>query len=683
MIFLDSLKAKIAGSLRAKVILGVCLILVTLMGVFTYWDMVTGIRFHLSREKSKAFDFSNMVMKSIEYPMLDGEMEDVQAILESLNALEDLEIIDLHDLTGTIKYSGDYDSIGKVTQSEITKKALRTQTLVEGLEIYNGERILRYAMPIPNERACYKCHGREEEVLGILTVGIRWTPVENRVDSLRNRQILLTIIFIVVVSFFLIRWVSKSVTRPILRLTRLMHEIRRGNLDVSFDFGEKVKCWELLKCEKTDCPAYGKADALCWYIGGTLCKGAPMGEFTEKLEECRKCKVYKMHSGDEIGQLADGFSRMTSDLKASQEELRHSEEKYRLLFDGDPSPIFILDRNTFKILDANARAESQYGYSKEELLKISFIDLGYEEDVQKIMSDLKGVPGDQCILLSKRQHRRKDGSPFYINIHVCGARYMGRNTLIAATTDIAESIQKEIQLIQASKLATLGEMAAGIAHELNQPLHVVKLGGDFLRKMVGRGKKVSDEQLKTVAHQICSQVNRASGIIDHLREFARLGDAKVDKVDINKPIGSVFKILGQQLRLSQIEIELDLDKNLPPIMANSNRLEQVFINLVANARHAMEDKTPGSTKLLKIRSFVDNGNVVVTISDTGQGIPKNTMDRIFEPFFTTKEVGKGTGLGLSISYGIIKDYGGTIRVESEVGIGTTFELRFPASPNDA
>ena len=109
------------------------------------------------------------------------------------------------------------------------------------------------------------------------------------------------------------------------------------------------------------------------------------------------------------------------------------------------------------------------------------------------------------------------------------------------------------------------------------------------------------------------------------------------------------------------------------------RLEQVFINLVINARGAMEDKLAPPTKLLRIRSFTDNGHVVVTISDTGIGIPKDIIYRIFEPFFTTKEVGKGAGLGLSISYGIVEAYGGTITVQSEVGAGTTFELRFPVA----
>ena len=141
--------------------------------------------------------------------------------------------------------------------------------------------------------------------------------------------------------------------------------------------------------------------------------------------------------------------------------------------------------------------------------------------------------------------------------------------------------------------------------------------------------------------------------------------------------------MGQQLRVHQIEIELDLDPHLSLIMADHNRLEQVFINLVTNAMHAMDDKglRLGDKKwqrLLKIQSFPADGQVVVTVSDTGEGIPKEMIDKIFEPFFTTRKAGQGTGLGMSISYRIISDYGGTIEVESEVDRGTTFTLKFPS-----
>jgi histidine kinase len=136
--------------------------------------------------------------------------------------------------------------------------------------------------------------------------------------------------------------------------------------------------------------------------------------------------------------------------------------------------------------------------------------------------------------------------------------------------------------------------------------------------------------------------------------------------------------MGQQLKLRQIEVRLDLEEDLPPILGVRNRLEQVFLNLVMNARDAMEAGREESGKVLHISSFRRGDRVVAAVADTGVGIPEEIRERIFEPFFTTKEVGRGTGLGLSISYGIVKDCGGTIQVQSGVGVGTTFILTFPA-----
>jgi signal transduction histidine kinase len=202
--------------------------------------------------------------------------------------------------------------------------------------------------------------------------------------------------------------------------------------------------------------------------------------------------------------------------------------------------------------------------------------------------------------------------------------------------------------------------------------------------MAERGEKPVPKVVATVSRQIVAQVDRAAGIINHLREFGRKSDLdELETVNVNKPIRDVFTLLGQQLKLKQIEVKLDLQEDLPAIRGVSNRLEQVFINLVMNSRDAMEEKRGSAyqvdeTSVLRIRSFAEEGRVVVSIADTGIGMPEHVKERIFEPFFTTKEVGKGTGLGLSISYGIVKDYGGTIEMESEVGRGTTFTLTFPA-----
>jgi C4-dicarboxylate-specific signal transduction histidine kinase len=285
------------------------------------------------------------------------------------------------------------------------------------------------------------------------------------------------------------------------------------------------------------------------------------------------------------------------------------------------------------------------------------------------------------------QHNSKRGKPFYVNVHACLRKHQRKYGIVATTVDITEILEKETQLMQASKLSTLGEMATGIAHELNQPLSAIQIGTDFFRNMVKERKEISQEEMTLVSEQMAEQVVRAVHIINHLREFGRKSGIHKEKIDINKPLQGVFTLLGQQLKLRGIEVVTELAEHLPPIMADSNRLEQVFIDMVVNARDAIAEKRKqmperDTENKLTIRSYQERNQVVVTINDTGIGISDDVKEKIFEPFFTTKKVGEGTGLGLSISYGIVKDYNGIIEVESQVGLGTTIKVAFPASDGD-
>jgi PAS domain S-box-containing protein len=373
---------------------------------------------------------------------------------------------------------------------------------------------------------------------------------------------------------------------------------------------------------------------------------------------------------------------MTIRIKSSEAGLKESEEKYRSLFDGGPNPIFVLDRESLEILDVNPRAEEAYGYSKEELIGKPFTDLGTFEYKTGDLSHLaKDDWSKEYAITQKVRHYKKDNKPFYVNVYSCFIKYNDRDSIILATTDITEMIEKDAQLIQASKMTTLGEMSAGIAHELNQPLNAIKMGNDFLKMMIEQGKKIPKHNLFQVVSEASNQVDRAAEIINRLREFGRKADLTKEKIDINKPIRSVVDIIGQQLRLQNIELELDLGETLPPILAHNNRLEQVIFNMVTNAQDAIEQKqtagTESNNRVITVRSSMDDGHVVVSFNDTGIGIPIDVKDKIFEPFFTTKEVGRGMGLGLSIAYGIISDYGGTIQVESREKVGTTFKLTFP------
>ena len=366
-----------------------------------------------------------------------------------------------------------------------------------------------------------------------------------------------------------------------------------------------------------------------------------------------------------------------------QEQYIKSEEKYRTLFNSDPHPIFILDSKTFKILDMNQRAKDDYGYSRKELRQLTFLQLGDESD-EELTAGLQDLTEDRSLLFTKKRHHRKGGKPFFVNVNVSLARYGAGHVIIATTTDMTEVVEKETQLIQAGKMTTLGVMAAGMAHEINQPLNVIQVCADFFLKMLNRGAKIEDDDLRSMANDIVANVERATGVIKHVRDFARQSEPVRSRVNINDPIEDVFKVLGHQLKVHEIDVTLDLDPDLPEILAEHNRLEQVFINLVSNAIDAMDEKGrhPDGTdngKQLTITSNLEGHRVTVYVSDTGTGMSEEVQAKLFEPFFTTKKVGKGTGLGVSISYGIVKDYDGDIAIESEVGKGTTFKLIFPAA----
>jgi len=366
-----------------------------------------------------------------------------------------------------------------------------------------------------------------------------------------------------------------------------------------------------------------------------------------------------------------------------QEQVARSEEKYRTLFDSDPNPIFILSPTTYQILDTNQTAEACYGHPKAELVKLPFFVLG-DESEEDVRNGLQQIERGQSVLFSKKRHFKKDRRPFFVNINVSRTEYGGRDVLIATTTDITETTEKDAQLVQAGKMTTLGVMAAGMAHEINQPLNVIQVSADYILKMLKKGQTVEPAELKTVAEDIISGVERASFVIKHVRDFSRQSEVSRSKLNINDPIRDVFKILGHQLKVHEVEVALDLDPELPPIIADHNRLEQVFVNLISNAIDAMDEKTlqakaEDKRKHLTIRSYRQDGRVVAEVVDTGIGMTEHVRNKLFEPFFTTKKTGKGTGLGTSISYGIVKDYDGHIEVESELGKGTSFRLTFPSA----
>jgi histidine kinase len=210
---------------------------------------------------------------------------------------------------------------------------------------------------------------------------------------------------------------------------------------------------------------------------------------------------------------------------------------------------------------------------------------------------------------------------------------------------------------------------------------VLASAGNLLKKKLESGS-LDPALVAEVAREMVAQVDRCSRIINHLREFGRKSEVRRGKVDLREPIAGVFQLLGQQLRVHDIQVEANLTGGLSPVWGDANRLEQVFVNLVMNARDSIEERRKQDSRLegrIQVSTADQNGQVVVTVSDNGCGVPEELIDRIFEPFFTTKDVGKGTGLGLSISYGIVRDYLGTITVRNNPDGGATFQVSLPVA----
>jgi hypothetical protein len=233
--------------------------------------------------------------------------------------------------------------------------------------------------------------------------------------------------------------------------------------------------------------------------------------------------------------------------------------------------------------------------------------------------------------------------------------------------DITERSVLEQRLIQADKLSSIGLLAAGVAHEVNTPLAVISTYAQMLAKQIS-----GDEQKSTLLEKIARQTFRASEIVNSLLNFSRTSPSEFIEVDLNRVVRETLSLVEHQFQRNRVEVRQRMEEGLAPVNGNPGMLQQVFLNLFLNARDAMP---AGGT--LEVRSWSCDGSAMVEVSDTGEGIAPEHLPRIYDPFFTTKGARKGTGLGLSVTYGIVKEHGGSIEVDSRPGAGTRFRLEFP------
>ncbi len=373
---------------------------------------------------------------------------------------------------------------------------------------------------------------------------------------------------------------------------------------------------------------------------------------------------------DEIGELARSFKQMMEYLRDYQEQLKNSEQKYRRIFEGSKDTIIVagcdgiiqdINPSGLEMLKCNNKGKLLNSVALNDLFTthdeyVRFIkkmeSQGYVKEYETKLSALDGAEIDALITANYRTD--EEGN-------VCGYE--------AIIKDITSWKRFQEQLKEADRLASIGEMAAGLAHEINNPLGIIMgYTGMLLKEIDKEDPRRDDLEIIYKNTEACKK------IVEDLLKFSRKTETKPQRTNISRIIDDVVDFLSYRLEEKDVNIHKELDRAMPEIMVDAEKIKQVFVNMVINAWQAVGE---GGNIWLRTYMNADATRAIVEIEDDGCGIKPEHKGRVFEPFFTTKEPGEGTGLGLSVSYGIVKEHGGEILVNSTPGEGTVFVIELP------
>jgi len=370
----------------------------------------------------------------------------------------------------------------------------------------------------------------------------------------------------------------------------------------------------------------------------------------------------------------DVFQFLSSSIADMMEALKQSEERYRRLVENLPYGLFISEVPDANFLFANRQMGVIFGYDQQELARLTLWDLVMPAEHGKLREHLAQALETQGTKSCKHTGRRRDGSSLRFEVTLAAMEYDGQRAVQGFLHDITAQEVLEQQLLQAQKMEAVGTLAGGVAHEFNNILMAIR---GYTQLLAGHSDL--DRGLRGYLDKIDRHTQRAAELIRSMLNFSRLERGEARPVEINRVIYDMMDLLRRTLP-PEVRITLELADELPPVMANANQLEQVFINLVLNARDAMPSGGQVTFRSRLVSSRDQGGKpcwVEITVQDNGQGMDEQVLKHIFEPFFTTKAPGKGTGLGLSVVYSIIKQHGGKIQVESRPGQGSSFRILLP------
>lgn len=602
-------------SLRFKMTAGVVAILILAMGLVFVLQYRWYYREMIERLGLSSTPLSDVIKGSLKHAMQTRDLSELAAIIDNVSRQPGVIKVFVVDKQGRIMFSPVKEEIG--TQIALTDPTCQTchqvgpqersQTVI--FSVAGGGRVFRNVSPIANEPGCFGCHDSKGKLNGVLISDFSMAEIDRQLAS-KFREMLLALFLAVAASGLTITLImNRLVIDKLEQFVRAAKRLGKGALDLEVRVGSR----------------------------------------------------------DEIGELATSFNEMVEGLRRTK-EIRERKELLESVLNKVAEAVVVFAPDG-AVIALNRGSELAFGVSAAEVLGRAHPFFG--EDHEAVLGRARTAGS---VTAEMTLHRR-DGRPFPALVHVTPLYSEGDDLLacVAVARDLTEEKVKERlqeQLLHSEKLAAMGRLAAGVAHELNNPLGNVLLYAKLLLE------DLSPSDLRSGnAQHIVDNTLRCKAIVRSLLDYAKQSDIRMARTDLNELVRASADLMGNELRLRHAECDLQLDPDLPAICCDRRQIQQVLVNLIQNGVEAMDHH--GTLRVFSRRSE-DGDGVVLRVSDDGRGIPAESLSRVFEPFYTTKE--QGTGLGLSICYGIVERHSGKIWVESPAngaGRGSTFFVKLP------
>jgi len=638
-------------SFRSKINLGIVLILLCFAGPVIWLATDMAARELMNEIKARGAVLAENLAVRVTDSMLAEDLLRLKNMVDEIAAVNDIDYAFIQDAEGRVlasSYAGGFPvelkSVNAASENGGTSvKLLRTSGPDE-------EFIYDFAAPVVISGARF----------GQARLGLSRSRHEARIGRLAAAMAGvagIALCLAVIASTLFARRVSARINV----LREHAEEVVRGNLDLRAGSHLMKNCWEIMQCGLLSCPAHGDAERRCWRLAGTMCPSCKDKTPRDKEESCLACEVYRRNKGDEIQDLAETFDVMSAALKARLSELRDAqasiagqERLLRVILDAIPDHVGLLDAD-LRYLAVNKAYAGFLGLPPGEIVGRADREFFTPEEAAAREEEFRGVLSSGKAFHKEAEIVREGRQGWY---HILIAQAPGPRegvALLRTDREVTELKRYREQLIQAQKMEAVGKLAGGVAHELNTPL-----GGILGYAQLLQDDVPEESQMREDLKIIEKQAHACRDIVADLLKFSRRGDARRRPVSLNDTLREAVGLVARSFANHRIHLELDLPGEEMIVAADPERLKQVWINFLNNARDAI-----GENGLVAVTARkTPEGMAEAVFTDSGSGVAPENLKLVFDPFFTTKPVGSGTGLGLAVSYGIIKDYGGELAVAS-------------------